>query len=88
MLEVWSQLGGQAKKALHMIVKMLGEALTKADLKFILVIPPPITHTGKAGMVDLEDIKQIYAYVDYLSVMTYDYSSPERPGIPITHLLL
>lgn len=79
-MEVWSQLGGQAKKALTMLVKLLGEALTKADLKFILVIPPPVTQEGKPGMIEFEDIKQIYAYVDYFSVMSYDYSSPERPG--------
>jgi len=79
VLEVWSQLGGQAKKALHMLVKLLGEALTKTDLKFILVIPPPLTNAGK-GMIDHDDIRQMYAYVDYFSVMTYDYSNPERPG--------
>lgn len=82
VLEVWSQLGGQGRKALQMLVKLLGEALTKADLKFILVIPPPVSpHTGKVGNIEMDDIKQMYAYVDYFSVMTYDYSSPERPGI-------
>ncbi len=63
-----------------MLVKLLGEALTKADLKFILVLPPPVTQAGKTGMVEFDDIKEMYAYVDYFSVMTYDYSSPERPG--------
>jgi len=81
VLEVWSQLGGQARKALQMLIKLLGEALTKADLKLILVIPPPITNEGKPGMFDNDDMKQLYAYVDYFSIMTYDYSSPERPGI-------
>jgi len=80
VLEVWSQLGGQGRKALHMLVKLLGEALAKADLKFVLVIPPPLLHNGRPGMIDMEDARQMFPYVDYFSVMTYDYSSPERPG--------
>ena len=80
VLEVWSQLGGQAKKALHALIKSIGEAFQKANLVLVLVIPPPVTNAGKEGMINLEDIKQIYHSVDYFSVMTYDYSSPERPG--------
>jgi chitinase domain-containing protein 1 len=86
VLEVWSQLGGQGRKALQMLVKLLGEALTKADLKLILVIPPPITNTGKPGMFENDDMKQLYAYVDYFSIMSYDYSSPERPGTLIVRM--
>ncbi len=80
VLEVWSQLGGQAKKALHMLIKQIGDALKKANLTFILVLPPPVTSGGKPGMVDHDDMKYIFQYVDYFSLMTYDYSSPERPG--------
>jgi len=80
VLEVWSQLGGQAKKALHTLIKQIGEAFQKANLVLVLVIPPPTTNSGKEGMINLEDIKQIYHSVDYFSVMTYDYSNPERPG--------
>jgi len=79
-LEVWSQLGGQAKKALQMLVKLLGEALNKAGLTFVLVVPPPVLSTGKPGMIEHEDLKAIYQYVDYFSIMTYDYSNVERPG--------
>ncbi|ODM94986.1 Chitinase domain-containing protein 1 [Orchesella cincta] len=79
-LEVWSQLGGQAKPALQKLVKLLGEALNKAGLIFILVIPPPLTNQGKPGMIEHEDLKAVYSHVDYFSIMTYDYSSPERPG--------
>ena len=80
VLEVWSQLGGQAKKALQMLIKTVGDALKKANLTFVLVLPPPLTNSGKPGMVDHDDMKHIYKYVDYFSLMTYDYSSNERPG--------
>jgi chitinase domain-containing protein 1 len=80
VLEVWSQLGGQARKALQMLVKTIGEALAKAQLTFVLVVPPAITNQGKAGMIEHDDIINMFHYVDYFSVMSYDYSSPERPG--------
>lgn len=73
-------MGGQARKALQVLVKHLGEALNKAGLIFVLVIPPPITNLGKPGMIEHDDLKAMYSYVDYFSIMTYDYSSPERPG--------
>lgn len=63
-----------------MLIKLLGEALSKAGLTFVLVIPPPVLNTGKPGMIEHEDVKAIYQYVDYLSIMTYDYSNVERPG--------
>ncbi|CAG7833858.1 unnamed protein product [Allacma fusca] len=80
VLEVWSQLGGQARKALQMLVKTVGEALAKAQLTFILVVPPAVTNQGKPGMIEHDDILNMFHYVDYFSVMSYDYSSPERPG--------
>jgi len=63
-----------------MLIKILGEASSKAGLTLVLVIPPPITNQGKIGMIELDDIKQMYHSVDYFSLMSYDYSSPERPG--------
>ena len=63
-----------------MLVKTIGEALEKAKLTFVLVIPPPITNQWKPGMIDHDDIKAMFHYVDYFSMMTYDYSNPERPG--------
>jgi len=80
VLEVWSQLGGQARKALQMLVKTVGDALKKANLTFVLVLPPPLTNVGKPGLVDHDDMKHLFQYVDYFSLMTYDYSNPERPG--------
>jgi len=51
-----------------------------ANLLFVLVVPPPLNNLGNQGMIDGSDIAQIFQYVDYFSVMTYDYSNPERPG--------
>lgn len=31
-------------------------------------------------MFDEEDFDRMVDYVDYFSLMTYDYSSPQRPG--------
>lgn len=80
VLEVWSQLGGQAKKALQMLIKTIGTAFKSAKLTFVLVIPPPLTNAGTGGMIDRDDVKEIIPYVDFLSLMTYDYSNPQRPG--------
>ncbi|ODM87187.1 Chitinase domain-containing protein 1 [Orchesella cincta] len=79
-LELWSQLGGQARSALHTLVKAFGVGMKKAGLTFVLVIPPPLTNQGGPGMIELEDIQAVYSYVDYFSIMTYDYSRPDRPG--------
>merc|ERR1712079_11987 len=46
----------------------------------VLVIPPPLYHNNVKGMFDEEDFDRMVDYVDYFSLMTYDYSSPQRPG--------
>ena len=42
VLEVWSQLGGQAKPQLISVIKTISQAVRDRDKAFILVIPPPI----------------------------------------------
>merc|ERR1711874_80576 len=52
----------------------------KAGKLFIVVIPPPLHHNDVKGMIEEEDLDRMSDSVDYFSLMTYDYSSPQRPG--------
>ncbi|XP_030057109.1 chitinase domain-containing protein 1 [Microcaecilia unicolor] len=81
VVEVWSQLGGQKREELvHMLIH-LAEALHKATLKFILVIPPAVAPgTNQLGMFGKKEFDQLAPVMDSFSLMTYDYSTPQRPG--------
>ncbi|XP_069480111.1 chitinase domain-containing protein 1 [Ambystoma mexicanum] len=81
VIEVWSQLGGQKRQELVHMLGHLAEALHDAELKFVLVIPPSVAPgTNQLGMFGRKEFEQLAAVVDSFSFMTYDYSSPERPG--------
>ena len=80
VLEVWSQLGGQARPQLRKVISEISVALKKAGKLSVLVIPPPLYHNNVKGMIDSDDIDRLADEVDYFSLMTYDYSSPQRPG--------
>ena len=59
---------------------MLGSALHSNGLLFVLVIPPPLYQGDSLGMFDASDYSRLVGAVDYFSLMTYDYSSPAKPG--------
>ncbi|KAK6472905.1 chitinase domain-containing protein 1 [Huso huso] len=81
VLEVWSQLGGQKRTELVHLVTHLCEALRSARLACILVIPPAIAPgTNQPGMFGKSEFDQLAHIVDGFSLMTYDFSSPGRPG--------
>jgi len=80
VLEVWSQLGGQAKPQLISVIKTISQAVRDRDKAFILVIPPPIYAGDQPGMFDADDMTNLANDVTYFSLMTYDYSNPQRPG--------
>jgi len=80
VLEVWSQLGGQAKPQLTAAVKAIGKAVRSKDKTFVLVIPPPVGANDSPGYFDADDVTNLASDVTYFSLMTYDYSSPQRPG--------
>uniref|UniRef100_A0A6I8QK04 Chitinase domain-containing protein 1 n=1 Tax=Xenopus tropicalis TaxID=8364 RepID=A0A6I8QK04_XENTR len=87
VVEVWSQLGGQKRQELVHLLTHIGEALRLAKLRFILVIPPALAPgTDHLGMFGRKEFDQLAPVVDSFSLMTYDYSSPQRPGpnSPIT----
>eukprot|EP00118_Oscarella_pearsei_P026076 m.309354 g.309354 ORF g.309354 m.309354 type:complete len:386 (+) comp46138_c0_seq1:30-1187(+) len=81
VIEVWSQLGGQAKEALANLVNYMAETFHLNQLKFYLVIPPAI---GKGNVFDGEDFKRVSAHVDGFSLMTYDFSAGSiGPNAPL-----
>ena len=80
VLELWSQLGGQARSQLTNVIKSIGKKIRQKKKLFILVIPPPIYAGNAVGMFNAEDFDNLVDYVDFFSLMTYDYSSPAKPG--------
>lgn len=81
VVEVWSQLGIQKQTELIHLLTHLSEALHEAQLKLILVIPPAVTPgTNQLGMFTKKEFDQLAPVVDSFSLMTYDYSTPQRPG--------
>lgn len=79
-VEVWSQLGGNARAQIAAVLTLLGSSFQSAGLLFVLVIPPPVYQGDSLGMFDATDYSRLVESVDYFSLMTYDYSSPARPG--------
>ncbi|MGH0136549.1 UNVERIFIED_CONTAM: hypothetical protein FKN15_034906 [Acipenser sinensis] len=63
------------------LVTHLCEALRSARLVCILVIPPAIAPgSNQPGMFGKSEFDQLAHIVDGFSLMTYDFSSPGRPG--------
>ena len=80
VLELWSQLGGQAKPQLTDVIQRIAKKIRSKGKIFILVIPPPIYAGNAPGMFNEDDFDNLVQYVDFFSLMTYDYSSPAKPG--------
>ena len=64
-LEVWNQLGGQARPELRRVISELAENIKKADKLIIVVIPPPLHHNDVKGMIEEEDFDRMSDSVDY-----------------------
>jgi len=80
VLELWSQLGGQGRPQLAQVARAVAEAVRSLGGIFVLVIPPPLHAGDAAGMFGPEDFASLVDEVDFFSLMTYDYSSLQRPG--------
>jgi len=80
VLEIWMQLQGQATDHLIKFIQNMGKSFHDADKKLILVIPPPVYAGNVAGIVRGKHIQKLKDYVDSFVLMTYDYSSFQRPG--------
>lgn len=53
------------------------------DFKLILVYPPFRGYPSDDFLV--QAFNEIYPYVEAVSVMTYDYSNPQKPGKSIIY---
>lgn len=79
VLEMWSQLSGRIDDTvLYKLVRMAARALHKHDKLFVLVVPPVRKHMH--DLFSARHFQQLVDDVDAFSLMTYDYSSIERPG--------
>jgi chitinase domain-containing protein 1 len=79
VLELWSQVVGTVNKKslVHLIQKMIHK-FRNAKIILILAIPP--VHGNVSEAFNTEDFEQLVDDVDAFSLMTYDFSSPQRPG--------
>ncbi|XP_050298757.1 chitinase domain-containing protein 1 [Anthonomus grandis grandis] len=78
VLEVWSQLAGAVKSDILVgLVKSISKFFKQENLDFILVIPP--MH-GQTKLFTKNEYDALYSHVTAFSLMTYDFSSPKRPG--------
>ncbi|KAG8231878.1 hypothetical protein J437_LFUL011783 [Ladona fulva] len=78
VLEVWSQLAGKVNKQLSMFISYTCKVLHTANLQCILVVPPARGMTKE--IFDKKDFDALEKDVDAFSLMTYDFSSLQRPG--------
>ena len=76
VLEIWSQFGGMMRPELKRLVREVAGELRHDGKTFVLVIPP----VTSGGMFEEADFRDLVDSVDFFSLMTYDYSNPQRPG--------
>jgi chitinase domain-containing protein 1 len=78
VLEVWSQLSQRVDDH-HLVnlVRTIARALKQAKLEFILVIPP--SNRGP-DLFSAKHFNDLWEDVSYFSLMTYDFSTYQRPG--------
>lgn len=77
VLEVWSQLS-QRVDDMHLVnlVRSIAKALKLVNLEFILVVPP----SRAPDLFNSQHFDQLWEDVSYFSLMTYDFSTYQRPG--------
>ncbi|XP_034101481.1 chitinase domain-containing protein 1 [Drosophila albomicans] len=79
VLEVWSQLAGRIDdQILFTLVLQMVKELQKQQLRLILVIPPQRKDTP--NLFGEKHMNRLYKHVYAFSLMTYDFSSVQRPG--------
>lgn len=79
VLEVWQSLAKRVEDAfLYSLVKDMAGPLRSAKLDVILVIPPNRDHMH--DLFSADNFNELYSSVTAFSLMTYDFSTLERPG--------
>ncbi|KAK6626443.1 hypothetical protein RUM44_008916 [Polyplax serrata] len=79
VLEIWLQVGGHIRSNILIdFIQSLSQIVKNNSLELILVIPP---FRGLENEIfTAEHFNKLREYVDFFSLMTYDYSNPQRPG--------
>ncbi|CAH0694661.1 unnamed protein product [Spodoptera exigua] len=77
VLEVLSQIGKYVDKSVKFI-QQFGLEMSEDDLSLILVYPPFRGYPTDEFFI--QAFNDIYPYVEAVSVMTYDFSNPQKPG--------
>lgn len=80
VVEIWNMLGGHMKREVTNFIIDVSSVFQEHDLDLILVIPPPLHSGGQKGIFLREDFLNLVDHVTGFSLMTYDYSNPQRPG--------
>lgn len=79
VLEIWSQLSARVDDhVLVGLVRAIAKALRAHGKQLILVVPPLRDHMH--DLFSPAHFEQLVDHVAGFSLMTYDYSSAERPG--------
>ncbi|XP_075980329.1 chitinase domain-containing protein 1 [Anticarsia gemmatalis] len=77
VLEMLSQIGKYVDKSVKFI-QQFGLEMNENDLSLILVYPPFRGYPTDEFFI--QAFNDIYPYVEAVSVMTYDFSNPQKPG--------
>ncbi|KAK4469505.1 hypothetical protein MN116_007050 [Schistosoma mekongi] len=80
VVEIWAQFSGVELEVITDFTIRLADNLHSNGKLLVFVIPPSVYYDGIEGRFKRENFEQLVDYVDYFSLMTYDYSSPHRPG--------
>ena len=79
VLEVWSQLSARVDdQHLLNLVRETSIILKSNNFNLVLVIPP--TRKETVDLFTPKHFEELFSHVEYFSLMTYDFSSFERPG--------
>ncbi|KAI8439528.1 hypothetical protein MSG28_013283 [Choristoneura fumiferana] len=77
VLEMLSQIGKYADRSVKFI-QQFGLEMSEDDFSLILVYPPFRGYPTDEFFI--QAFNDIYPYVEAVSVMTYDFSNPQKPG--------
>ncbi|XP_050448680.1 chitinase domain-containing protein 1 isoform X2 [Cataglyphis hispanica] len=80
VLEIWNQFvfAGANLSVVTFIVRFIAQELKKHNLDIILAIPP--SRGAQVELFSKQQFDDLASYVNAFSLMTYDYSSIQRPG--------
>lgn len=80
VVEIWVQFGGRLASEITTVIKHLAKELKAGSLDLLLAIPPPVYQGNAPGIFTKENLDGLSDDVTAFSLMTYDFSSPQRPG--------